>query len=430
MQTVVSQAIKSLSGQVIMPGDKSMSHRALILGAIAEGTTEIHGFLSGLDCLATLKALAALGVDIQQDREYVRIHGVGLRGLRKPSSALDFSNSGTAMRLMTGLLCGQTFATTLIGDKSLSCRPMLRIADPLRQMGADIQLSEQNTPPIHITPVSVLQGINYRLELASAQIKSCLLLAGLYAQGETVLTGKIATRDHTERMMTLFSCSPTCDADGIRITGGKRLHGVSLTIPGDLSAAAFFLVAACLLPDSDVYIENVGINPTRDGLIHILQKMGGRIETFNQRTVGTEPVADIRARSSSLKGIKIPADLVANAIDEFPVLFIAAACAQGITELEGAAELQVKESDRIQVMADGLQACGIDAIPKPGGIKIHGGVIMGGEVHSHGDHRVAMAFLIAGAVSRNGIKVHDCTNIETSFPRFIDTAEALGFCFR
>ena len=427
MQIITSGPVNVLSGQITVASDKSLSHRALILAAIAEGTTEISGFLSSSDCVTTLRALTQLGIKIQTDQETISVQGTGLYGLQAPQKDLDFSNSGTAIRLMAGLLCGQKFPTTLFGDNSLNQRPMQRIAKPLRQMGAQIQISKDHTPPIHIEPATSLQGLHYALEVASAQVKSCLLLAALYARGSTVLSGKIHTRDHTERMLMHFSYPLTVDNQQIALSGHGRLQAANLTIPGDLSSAAFFLVAGCLLPNTDIIIHNVGINPTRDGVIQILKQMGGDITLSNRRLFGTEPVADIQVKSSTLHGIEIPTVWVANAIDEFPILFIAAAAAQGTTRLSHAAELRVKESDRIQTMVDGLSACGIDAQAQDDGVVIQGGSIQGGEVDSDGDHRVAMSFLVAGAISKLGVKVNDCANIETSFPRFTETAKELGF---
>jgi 3-phosphoshikimate 1-carboxyvinyltransferase len=416
-----------LQGRLRVPGDKSISHRSIMLGAIAEGETRISGFLEGADALATLTAFRRMGVRIQgPDRGEVQVRGVGLRGLQAPDAPLDMGNSGTSMRLLAGLLAGQSFPATLVGDASLKRRPMRRVTEPLGLMGARIGTSEQGTAPLTIEPTAQLRGIDYRMPVASAQVKSCLLLAGLFAQGETCITEPAPTRDHTERMLTAFGYSVRRTARRVCLTGGGRLSACRLQIPADISSAAFFLVGASIAPGSDLTLEGVGINPTRVGVINILRGMGADIELLERHTAGGEPVADIRVRAARLKGIPIPVDQVPLAIDEFPALFIAAACATGETLLTGAEELRVKESDRIQVMADGLLTLGIRAEPLPDGIRIQGGQIGPGVVEAQGDHRIAMAFAIAGLGASGPIEVRDCANVETSFPGFAALAASAG----
>ncbi len=414
-----------LQGTFRVPGDKSISHRAIMLGAIAEGTTQVKGFLEGEDTLATLAAFTAMGVSIEGPTNgQVTIHGVGLHGLQAPSAPLYLGNSGTSMRLLSGLMAGQAFSVEMRGDASLSRRPMRRVTDPLTKMGA--QIETEGTPPLKIFGGQSLQGINYTMPIASAQVKSCLLLAGLYADGTTCVMEPAPTRDHTERMLTGFGYSVKRDGQHICLQGGGQLQAMSIDVPADISSAAFFMVAASIAQGSEILLEHVGINPTRIGVIEILRQMGADISLHNQRDVGGEPVADIHVRASHLHGINIPQEQVPLAIDEFPILFIAAACAEGKTVLTGAAELRVKESDRIQVMADGLETIGIDAIPTPDGLVIQGGQIQGGTINSHGDHRVAMAFTIAALRANNTITIEDCANVATSFPNFINLAQTAG----
>ena len=417
----------TVDGRLRVPGDKSISHRSIMLGAIAEGITRVSGFLDGEDCLATLDAFRAMGVTIHgPDEGRVDIQGVGMHGLRAPEQPLDLGNSGTSMRLLSGLLAGQGFDVTLRGDASLSKRPMRRVTEPLARMGAKIDTGENGTPPLTIHGGQRLRGIDYRMPIASAQVKSALLLAGLYADGVTRVTEPAPTRDHTERMLRGFGYAVRRDGDTVSVEGGGRLVATAIDVPADISSAAFFMVGAAIANDAELLLEHVGVNPTRTGVIEILRLMGADISLENPREIGGEPVADIRVRSSVLKGIDIPESLVPLAIDEFPVLFIAAACAEGATRLTGAAELRVKESDRIQVMADGLNACGIDAEPTADGIVISGGVLQGGEVEAHGDHRIAMAFTIAGLRSAGEILIHDCRNVDTSFPGFVDACASVG----
>ncbi|MDD5272062.1 MAG: bifunctional prephenate dehydrogenase/3-phosphoshikimate 1-carboxyvinyltransferase [Methylovulum sp.] len=417
-----------LHGETRVPGDKSMSHRSIMLGSLAEGVTHVTGFLEAEDALATLQAFRDMGVEIEGPTNgCVTIHGVGKHGLKAPKNDLYLGNSGTSMRLLSGLLAGQPFNSVLTGDKSLSGRPMKRVTDPLAKMGADIKTTEQGTAPLHITgKAGQLTAIDYTMPMASAQVKSCLLLAGMYAQGETRVTEPAPTRDHTERMLAGFSYPVKREGSTASISAEGSLKAMDIDVPSDISSAAFFLVGASIAPGSDVTLKHVGINPTRTGVIDILRLMGANIEVLNEREVGGEPVADLHVVYSPLIGIDIPEHLVPLAIDEFPVLFVAAACAQGQTRLSGAEELRVKESDRIQVMADGLLILGVDAQPTPDGMIIQGGAIGGGVVESHGDHRIAMSFSIAGLRAQAPITVLDCANVNTSFPEFKDLVKTLG----
>ncbi len=416
----------TLRGVLRVPGDKSISHRAVMLGALAEGTTRVSGFLRGEDTLATLAAFRAMGVGAREEGERLEIEGVGLHGLRAPAGPLDLGNSGTAMRLLCGVLAGQPFDTVLTGDESLSRRPMGRVVEPLIRMGAWIETAAGGCPPLRIHGGRALRGIDYPMPVASAQVKSCLLLAGLYAQGSTCVTEPAPTRDHTERMLAAFGVTPEWEGARVCIEGGQRLTATTLTVPADLSSAAFFLVGAAIAPGSELRLQGVGINPTRTGVIGILRRMGADIELLDERQEGSEPVADLRVRSSALRGIEIPPELVPLAIDEFPALFIAAACAAGRTRLSGARELRVKESDRIQVMADGLGELGISCRVFEDGIEIEGGRLRGGTVDSHGDHRVAMAFAMAALRAEGPIEILDCANVDTSFPGFARLARQAG----
>ncbi|HSS46552.1 MAG TPA: 3-phosphoshikimate 1-carboxyvinyltransferase [Burkholderiales bacterium] len=417
----------ALRGKLRVPGDKSISHRSIMLGSIAEGINKIGGFLEGEDVLATMNALRAMGVRIEgPDQRSVVVHGVGLRGLKAPPKVLDCGNSGTSMRLLCGLLAGQSFNCELDGDSSLRQRPMQRVVAPLRGMGADIVTAGNGRPPVKIRGMPELRGIEYVMPVASAQVKSALLLAGLYARGRTCVTEPAPTRDHTERMLQAFGYPVRREGGKICVNGGGKLQATAIEVPADISSAAFFMVGAGIAPVSEITLSHVGINPTRTGVIEILRLMGADITLANERTAGGEPVADIRVRHARLKGVNIPAELVPLAIDEFPVLFIAAANAEGETVLTGAEELRVKESDRIQVMADGLHALGIKAQPAPDGIRILGGTYHGGEIDSHGDHRIAMSFAIAALRASSPITIRDCANVATSFPGFVQLALTAG----
>lgn len=418
----------TVTGTIRVPGDKSISHRSIMLGSLAEGRTEVEGFLEGEDALATLQAFRDMGVVIEgPDRGKVTVHGVGLHGLKAPADSLYVGNSGTSMRLLAGLLAGQSFNTELTGDDSLSKRPMERVAKPLRLMGADIETGEGGRPPVRIRGVHSLSGIHYDMPMASAQVKSAVLLAGLYAEGETSVTEPAPTRDHSERMLRGFGYDVLTEGNRVTLKGGGRLQGTRIDVPADISSAAFFLVAASITPGADLTLQHVGVNPTRTGVIDILRLMGADITLNNPREVGGEPVADIRVRYAPLKGIRIPKELVPLAIDEFPVLFIAAVCAEGETLLEGAEELRVKESDRIQVMADGLQNLGVHTQVLPDGIRLQRADLGGGEVESHGDHRIAMAFAVAALRANGEILINNCANVATSFPGFVELASGCGF---
>ncbi len=430
MTDIISSLSSAIQGRIEVQGDKSISHRAVMLGAIAQGTTTIDGFLASEDCLATVNAFRAMGVLIEGPFENrLVIHGVGKNGLEKPESFIDCGNSGTTMRLLSGLLSAQNFNSKLTGDASLRRRPMERVARPLRQMGAEI-ITHEGHPPLVIHNVPNLQGIAYQMPEASAQVKSCILLAGMYAVGETTVIEDGFTRDHTERMLTAFSYPIRKTENAITINALSECQGIDLKVPGDISSAAFFLVAATLIPQSDLWILNVGINPTRVGVIEILNRMGASIRISNKRLYGEEPVADLHIRSAALEGIEILPSLVPSAIDEFPIIFIAAACAKGETVLRGAKELRYKESDRIAAMVNGLQALGIKASALDDGVHIFGGQLQGGMVDSKHDHRIAMAFAIAGALTKEPVTIHHCDSIATSFPAFVPLAQTLGMSIR
>ena len=416
----------TVTGSFRVPGDKSISHRSIILASIAEGTTRVSGFLEGEDSLNTLTAFRAMGVPIERDGSHILVKGVGLYGLRKPDGYLQMGNSGTAMRLMLGLLAGQTFDSTLVGDDSLSKRPMNRVIEPLQEMNAIIESQPGGMAPLQVHAQSNLQAIRYEMPIASAQVKSCIMLAALYAEGETTIIETAPSRDHTERMLKGFGCELVNSDLQITLRGKQTLYATDIDVPADISSAAFFLVAASIAADSEITLQHVGINPTRTGVIQILNLMGADILLFYEREIGGEAVADIRVRSAPLKGIHIPQALVPLAIDEFPVLFVAAAHAKGETVLTGAEELRVKESDRIETMAQGLRALGIEVEAMADGIRIQGGSMKGGVVESHGDHRIAMAFSVASLVASEVINISDCANVDTSFPGFVDLARNAG----
>jgi 3-phosphoshikimate 1-carboxyvinyltransferase len=431
MRSYTAAPSAAVSGAVTVPGDKSVSHRALLLSAIATGTSEIDGFLPSEDCLATLSALRALGVQIGRRGESdVQVQGVGLRGLKAAAKALDMGNAGTAMRLFTGLLSAQVFSSRLVGDASLMARPMERVAAPLRQMGADVR-TNGGRPPVEIRGGAALHGIDYSMPVASAQVKSALLLAGLYAQGVTSVRSPAISRDHSERMLEGFGAQVEIEGLTVRIHPPARLEAQHLRVPGDFSSAAFFIVAGLLgAAPGGLKIGNVGMNPTRTGLLDILRRMGAQIEVENARASGAEPVADLLVRRSALRGIVVPPALVALSIDEFPVLFIAAACAEGETLISGAEELRLKESDRIAVMSAGLRTLGVTHETYPDGMRIAGratgAAFDAGEVDSGGDHRAAMSFSVASLRAAGPIVIRDVANVATSFPGYVQLACQAG----
>ena len=424
-----SMPVDKLGGELDIPGDKSMSHRAIMLGSIAEGITTITGFLESEDCLATLKAMQMLGVTIHRDRSQLRICGVGKYGLRADNNTtIDCGNSGTSMRLLAGLLSAQPFGSVLIGDESLSKRPMARVCDPLVRMGAEIR-SHAGFAPLIIHANKKITGIFCKLQQPSAQVKSALLLAGLYAEGKTTVSEPCLTRDHTERLLQTLQY-PIIRSPDVVIESQHQLQGTHIEIPGDFSSAAFFIVAATLMKDASLVLKKVGINPTRIGLWYILKAMGADITLYNHRQINHEPVADIAVNYAPLHGIEIPAAWVSIAIDEFPIILLAAACAQGVTRLQQAQELRYKESDRIVSMKQGLQALNVAVTETPDGLIVIGGRLRGGEVDAQHDHRVAMTFLIAGAVAENPVVVLNCETISTSFPAFIAKANSIGLDIR
>jgi 3-phosphoshikimate 1-carboxyvinyltransferase len=433
MQRYFCQPGSVIGGEITVPGDKSVSHRSLMLGGIAEGTTEVRGFLESEDCLATLSALRHLGVNIGRfGGNRVTIHGVGLDGFKAPSSQLDMGNAGTAMRLFMGLLASQKFDSTLVGDASLMKRPMERVAVPLRLMNASID-TQKGLPPVVIHGGRELKAIEYDLPVASAQVKSAIMLAALRADGRTRVTEPAPTRDHTERMLTAFGVEVLRTEHSVAIEGGQTLRGASIEVPGDFSSAAFFLVLGSLAAKNGLTLRGVGINPTRTGLLDMLTMMGADIRVKprhapegGKQPVG-EPIADIEVYASRLKGITVPEALVPLSIDEFPVFFIAAACAEGETLVRGAHELRVKESDRLAVMAEGLGRLGVEHELLPDGIWIRGGSgFSGGAIDSHGDHRIAMAFAMASVMASGALEIRDVANVATSFPGFVDTARRAG----
>jgi 3-phosphoshikimate 1-carboxyvinyltransferase len=427
MSKFIAQPAHSLLGQLKVPGDKSISHRSIMLGSLARGVTKVTGFLEGEDALSTLKAFQAMGVKIEREGDNVTIHGVGINGLKKPSEPLDLGNSGTSIRLMSGILAAQDFDCELIGDESLSKRPMGRVINPLTEMGASID-SDDGKPPLKIKGGQQLKGIHYDLPVASAQVKSCVLLAGLYAQGDTCVTEPAPTRDHTERMLKGLGYDVRVNNNQMCLTGGGELTATEIQVPSDISSSAFFMVAAAIAPQADVTLTGVNVNPTRTGVIDILKLMGANLTLSNECEIGGELLADIRIQSSELKGIHIPESLVPLAIDEFPAVFIAASCAQGETILTGARELRVKESDRIQVMADGLTILGIKNEVLEDGIKIQGGAFQKPTaiIKSHHDHRISMSFAVASLRCEHTIEIDGVDNVMTSFPNFVALANCAG----
>lgn len=427
MQEISIQPIKKIKGTIKVPGDKSISHRAIILGAIAEGETKIKGFLRGEDCLNTIKIFKQMGVSIEENSQgEVLIRGRGLDGLTKPSSTLEAGNSGTTMRLVSGILAGQNFTSTITGDQSLSSRPMKRIIEPLKQMGAKIEAREDNFAPLIITG-GKLKGINYVSQIASAQVKSCLLLAGLYAQGETSVSEPVKSRDHTERMLKYFGLEVRDKGLTVSLSGPARLSGQLVGVPGDISSAAFFIIAAILVNGSEIKIRDIGLNPTRSGIIKVLKQMGTEIIIAKERTDGNEPVGELIIKSSRLKGVKITRELIPFLIDEIPILTVAATQAEGITEISGAKELRVKESDRIKTISSQLNLMGARIEEKEDGMIIHGPTkLKGSRVNTFGDHRMAMSLAIAGLIADGKTTILDTECINTSFPGFMELLKKIS----
>lgn len=427
MSSIHTRSGGCLNGTLVVPGDKSISHRAVMFAALADGTSTVRGFLNGEDCLATLNAFRAMGVMVEQlgDTE-LRIHGVGVDGLQPPEAPLDLGNSGTSMRLMAGLLAGQAFDSVLTGDASLSRRPMRRITEPLARMGAVIETTDAGTAPLHIRGKRRLRAIEFESTVASAQVKSAVLLAGLYAQGITEVTEPGISRDHTERMLDTFGVKVGGSGLQCSVAGGQRLTAADIQVPADLSSATFPMIAALVTPGAEILLEGVGINPSRAGVLKILEMMGADFAIENQRAAGAEPIADIRVRHSALQGVDIPPALVPLAIDEFPAILAAAAVARGTTCVRGASELRVKESDRIAAMAQGLRALGVTLDETPDGITVQGGVLSGGTVEAHGDHRIAMSFAAVSAVAQGEIVIRDTDNVATSFPGFVPLFAGAG----
>jgi len=419
-----------LRGRLRVPGDKSIAHRALLLGAMAEGTTVVEGFPHSEDCLATLRCLQALGAAIDYhgpgSAQPIRIAGRGPAALREPEIVLNTSNSGTALRLLAGLVAGLGFYAVLTGDESLRRRPMRRVVDPLTEMGATVLgRAGGQYPPLAIQGAS-LRGIDYTLPVASAQVKSAILLAGLLAQGETVVREPQPTRDHTERMLQAMGAGLNREGQVIRLQGGSALRGQRIPVPGDISSAAFFLVAAAVVPGSDVLVEDVGVNPTRTGVLDVLREMGADVSVENCRQVAGEPVADIRARASQLRGVSIGGDLVPRVIDELPILAVAATQAEGCTVVSDAGELRAKETDRIAALAAELPRLGARFEERPDGFVIDGPApLVGAHTHSFGDHRIAMALAVAGLAADGGVTVEGQECVAVSFPSFFDTLRRL-----
>ena len=428
MILLTEPAASPLRGELTPPGDKSISHRALIMSCLAEGQSTVEGLLISEDVSATASACRQLGMAMRKESGVLLLDGVGGNGLSAPDAPLDMGNSGTAMRLLAGVLAAQPFRSSLIGDPSLSGRPMNRIVRPLSLMGARIETAEGGTPPLNIDGNPGLHGINYQSPIASAQVKSCLLLAGLYAQGDTTVSEPLKSRNHTEKMLPVFGVR-LCGGCGV--SGGSKMKGADIHVPADISSSAFFMVAAALVPDSDLLLRNVGLNETRDGIIHVLEAMGADITIHDRRRFGEEDVGDVRVRySGRLRGIDIPVELVPSLIDELPVILALSAVAEGTTRLRGAAELRVKESDRIAVMSNGLRALGVALMEYPDGVDIEGGAITAGQVDGAGDHRCAMSFAILGQVAPSEVQVSGAENIATSYPAFGEDLDRAGGAIR
>ncbi len=427
MTSITINPAASITGEISVPGDKSISHRSIMLGAIANGTTTVRGFLRGGDNMATMSAFRGMGIQIADDGEVVTIKGRGLHGLTEPLDFIDCGNSGTTIRLLTGLLAGQSFFSIVTGDQYLRKRPMKRVVEPLSRMGALIQGRQSAS----LAPLAIsgrpLNAIGYDSPISSAQVKSAIMLAALYADGETSVREPSLSRDHSERMFRLFGASLKTFNNGVTVRGGVELNGQEITVPGDISSATFFIVAALITPGSELLIRNVGVNPTRSGAIEILRAMGGSIEMLEEREISGEPVADILVRSSRLTGTAISGNVVPRAIDEFPAICVAAACAEGTTTINDARELRVKETDRIAAMAKNLRLLGVPVEESDDGMTITGvDVLAGGSVESFGDHRIAMSLSVAALVSKGGITVSDTECVATSFPTFFQLLEQVA----
>lgn len=418
--------IQSLRGELTVPGDKSISHRAVMFGALAQGMTEVHHFLKGADCLSTIDCFRRLGIRIEETDDILLIHGKGLDGLVSPTDILDAGNSGTTTRLLAGILAAQPFSSTLTGDASLQKRPMKRIVDPLTQMGASLtSINENGCVPLRIAG-RPLHGIHYISSVASAQVKSAVLLAGLYAEGETSVTEPFVSRDHTELMLGSFGAQIAASGTTVTIQPRPALSGQCISVPGDISSAAYFIAAALLVPNSEVLIRNVGINPTRDGILKAAQAMGGNIQLLNRRTAGGEPVADLLVTSSSLHGITIEGSMIPGLIDELPVIAVMAAAAQGTTVIRDAAELKVKESDRIAVMVKNLSAMGADITGTDDGMIIRGGpALCGAQIDAFEDHRIAMSFAVAALFADGETEIRGSDCVQISYPGFYEDLQSL-----
>lgn len=424
-------SITGLHGRVSVPGDKSISHRCIMFGSIAQGKTEIHNFLQGADCLATMQCFREMGIEIEENQQVITLHGKGLHGLTAPTNILNVGNSGTTTRLISGILAGQTFDSKLSGDASLNSRPMKRIMEPLTEMGAHISSVLRNgCAPLYIAP-GQLHGIDFVSHVSSAQVKSCILLAGMYAEGKTSVTEPTLSRNHTELMLKQFGADiHTVHAlDSTKATAiinpGNELYGQKITVPGDISSAAYFIAAGLIIPDSEILIENVGINPTRAGILKVCEDMGGDITLLNERCEAGEKIADILVRTSRLHGTTIEGEIIPTLIDEIPIIAVMAAVAEGTTIIKDAAELKVKETNRIETVTDNLSAMGANVTPTPDGMIITGGKLHGATIHTLLDHRIAMAFSIAALVAEGNSKIVDSKCVDVSYPDFYDTFELL-----
>lgn len=417
---------KRLSGSITVPGDKSISHRSIMLGSLANGKTEITGFLKSADCLSTMNAFRAMGIDIVEEPNRIIVNGKGLHGLTAANRTMDMGNSGTTTRLLTGILAGQKFASKVSGDESLNSRPMKRIIEPLNKMGADVRsLNDDGCAPLVILP-SRLDGITYNSPVASAQVKSSILLAGMYAEGETTVIEPVLSRNHTELMVNGFGGKIVSEGTKATITPGLELTGQKIEVPGDISSAAYFIAAGLITPNSEIVIKNVGINPTRDGILKVALAMGGNITKENERTVSGEPACDLVVKSSLLHGITVEGDIIPTLIDEIPIIAVMAACAEGTTIIKDAAELKVKESNRIDTVVEGLYKMDVDVTPTDDGMIINGGKpLHGAKISSHSDHRIAMSFAIASLVANSDTEISWAECVSISYPTFFSTLESI-----